>query len=93
MNLPDYSRANDLGYLRKMANLAEATNVKTAPPTLKPLGVTVPEALRISGIGRSTLYRLIRERKLESVLIYGRRIVNFASLERLTSPRGASSSV
>jgi hypothetical protein len=72
-----------------MGNLAEASNVKTASPTLKPLGVTVPDALRISGVGRSTLYKLIRERKLESVLIYGRRIINFASLERLTSARDA----
>jgi hypothetical protein len=72
-----------------MGNLAETSNVNTAPPTLKPLGVTVPEALRISGVGRSTLYKLIRERKLESVLIYGRRIINFASLERLTSARDA----
>ena len=48
-----------------------------------PLTVTVDEALKLSGLGRTTLYSLIKTNKVETVLIGRRRLIRFASLSRL----------
>jgi hypothetical protein len=50
---------------------------------IKPLAVTVPVALRITGLGRTTLYGLIADGTVESVTVRRRRLISFASLERL----------
>jgi hypothetical protein len=52
---------------------------------LKPLAVTVPVALRITGLGRTTLYGLIADGIVDSVTVRRRRLISFASLERLIS--------
>jgi excisionase family DNA binding protein len=55
---------------------------------LDPLTVTVPQALRMSGLGRTKLYELIARREIESVRVGTRRLINFASLKaRLTGQR------
>jgi excisionase family DNA binding protein len=51
---------------------------------LKPLAVTIPTAGKIIGVGRSTIYELLRDGTLASVKVRNRRLINFASLERLT---------
>jgi excisionase family DNA binding protein len=56
----------------------------------KPLAVTVPVALRITGLGRTTFYRLLKEGAITSVTIGRRRLINFASLERLTGASEAA---
>ncbi len=50
---------------------------------LTPITITVPDALRLSGIGRTKLYELIAEGRLKSTLIGKRRLVVYSSLERL----------
>jgi hypothetical protein len=46
----------------------------------------VPEALRVSGVGRTMLYSLIAKNEIESLTIGKRRLIVFASLKaRLTS--------
>jgi excisionase family DNA binding protein len=52
-------------------------------PEHPPLTVTVNEAKRISGLGRSKLYELIKQGRLESVRVDDRRLINWASLRRL----------
>lgn len=49
----------------------------------KQLAVTVKTARKITGLGNTTLYRLIKERKLETVSIGRRRLVKYASLQAL----------
>jgi excisionase family DNA binding protein len=49
----------------------------------KPLSVTVDDACQLSGLGRTLLYDLIREGRLQSATIGRRRLVIFASLEAL----------
>lgn len=52
----------------------------------EPLAVTVPEALRLTGLGRTTLYRLISENKLQAVKIGTRTLIKFATLKQLLEP-------
>ena len=48
-----------------------------------PLAVTVKDACRLSGVGRTTIYQLIRDGKLTSTHVAGRRLILFKSLEDL----------
>jgi excisionase family DNA binding protein len=52
---------------------------------LKPLSVTVSVALRVTGLGRTKFYQLLENGTIQSVTIGRRRLVNYASLERLAS--------
>jgi excisionase family DNA binding protein len=52
--------------------------------SLKPLTVTVPVALHITGLGRTKLYQLLDDGTIKSVFVGRRRLINFASLEQLT---------
>jgi hypothetical protein len=52
----------------------------------KPLTVTVATARRISGLGNTTLWALIKDRKLETVRIGRRTLITFRSLEALLTP-------
>ncbi len=54
-----------------------------------PLAVTVPVGCRISGLGRTTLYRLISEGRLAAVTIGRRRLINYASLRALVDSSAA----
>ena len=54
-------------------------------PSLKPIAVSIPEACRISGLGRTSIYELIREGGLASLTLKSRRLVLVASLEALLS--------
>lgn len=53
---------------------------------LKPLTVTVATARKISGLGNTTIWALIKARKLETVHIGRRTLVTFRSLEALLAP-------
>ena len=60
-----------------------ATKSSVAFP--KPLAVTIPVALNIKGIGRTKFYQLVNDGTIESIRVGRRRLINYASLERLTS--------
>jgi predicted DNA-binding transcriptional regulator AlpA len=53
-----------------------------------PITVTVNEALRITGLGRTTLYKLIGQEKVKTILIGRRRLVIYDSLEALVANGG-----
>ncbi len=65
--------------------VSSAKPVTPAPPasSLTPLTVTVATALRLTGLGRTKLYELIAERRVETVKVGRRRLVSVASIERL----------
>jgi excisionase family DNA binding protein len=50
---------------------------------MDPISVTVPEACRLVGLGRTKLYELIDEGRIETTTIGSRRLVRYASLKRL----------
>jgi len=54
---------------------------------LKPLAVTVSTARKISGLGNTTVWRLIGEQKLLTVKVGRRVLVTYESLEKLLSPK------
>jgi excisionase family DNA binding protein len=55
-------------------------------PLLDPLAVTVAEVKRLTGLGLTTIWKLIAEKELESVHVGRRRLIVFASLRRLLTP-------
>jgi excisionase family DNA binding protein len=50
---------------------------------LKPITVTVPTALAVTGLGRTKFYELIKEGRIRTVAIGRRTLVIFADLEKL----------
>jgi excisionase family DNA binding protein len=52
----------------------------------KPITVTVATAKRLSGLGNTTIWSLIKAGKLEAVRIGRRTLVTFSSLEALLAP-------
>ncbi len=53
---------------------------------LKPLTVTIATTRKISGLGNTTVWALIKAGKLETVRVGRRRLVTFRSLEALLAP-------
>jgi hypothetical protein len=56
-------------------------------PNKRPITVTIAHAREISGLGNSTIWKLISEGRLDTVSIGRRRLVLYDSLERLLSPQ------
>lgn len=54
-------------------------------PTPSPITVRIKDACRMTGIGRSKLYLLIAEGKLETVKIGSMTLVRVSSIEALLS--------
>ena len=57
-----------------------------APPDLTPITVTLATAKQLSGLGYTTLWGLIKVRKLETVHVGRRWLIIFRSLEALLAP-------
>jgi hypothetical protein len=53
---------------------------------LTPLTVTVANARTISGLGATTIWGLIKDKKLETVHVGRRTLITFRSLEALLAP-------
>lgn len=51
--------------------------------------IRLEEGFRRIGVGRTTGYRLLREGRLPTVLIYGRRLIRVADLEAFVSSLAA----
>jgi hypothetical protein len=59
----------------------------TQAPPLKPLTVTVKQALSLSGLGCSTIYKLMANGTLLRRKIGHRTLITYESLERLLTPK------
>jgi excisionase family DNA binding protein len=57
--------------------------VEAAIAPLKPLAVSVSSAASLTGLSRSKVYALISDGRLDAIRVDGRRLVRFASIERL----------
>lgn len=51
--------------------------------SLEPLAYRIPDAVRVSGIGRTKLYELIGSGRLRAIRIGGRRLIPAESLRAL----------
>lgn len=56
---------------------------KTHIPFFERLGCSVDDAVTAAGIGRTKLFSLIADKRLDSTLVDGRRVIVVASLRRL----------
>jgi hypothetical protein len=56
------------------------------PNSPKPIAVTIPMTRKISGLGNTTVWKLIAEKKLATVKVGRRKLVIYESLERLLTP-------
>lgn len=56
------------------------------PNSPKPIAVTIPMTRKISGLGNTTVWKLIAEKKLATVNVGRRKLVIYESLERLLTP-------
>jgi len=52
----------------------------TSRPPVEPIAVAIPEATRVAGVSRSSLYPAIMAGEIESAVIGRRRVVILASL-------------
>jgi excisionase family DNA binding protein len=55
----------------------------------KPLTITVATAKKLSGLGHTTVWRLIKEKRLLTVHVGRRTLIAFSSLEALLTPPSA----
>jgi excisionase family DNA binding protein len=53
---------------------------------VRPLAITVSTARKLTGLGNTTIWALIKNGKLKSVCVGRRRLITYASLEALLSP-------
>jgi len=54
----------------------------TKPQDITPLAVGVQEAARMLGVGRTSLYQLVQQKRIASFSIGARRLFKRAELER-----------
>jgi hypothetical protein len=63
------------------------------PAEVKPLAVTIGTARKISGLGNTTVWKLIGEGRLDTVSVGRRRLILYGSLEKLLSPKAINGSI
>jgi len=62
------------------------THSKTTPPDLEPLAVPPKKAAELLGVCLATVHTYLELNLIESTLVRGRRLVNYASLKKLVTP-------
>lgn len=60
-------------------------------PPLKPLTLTMQQASAVTGLGLSKLYQKIRDGTLRTIMVDGRRLVFYSSLEAMLPDDAATS--
>jgi excisionase family DNA binding protein len=61
----------------------------TKPQDITPLAVGVQEAARMLGVGRTSLYQLVQQKRIASFSIGARRLFKRAELERFIEQEAA----
>jgi excisionase family DNA binding protein len=57
---------------------------------IEPLTITVGTACRLSGLGPTKLWELVRGGQLKSVYVGRRRLIEYQSLKEMLTPKDAS---
>ncbi len=55
-------------------------------PYIEPISVTVARAIEISGLGNTKIYECLKDGRLRSKMVDGRRLIDFQSLKALCCP-------
>jgi excisionase family DNA binding protein len=71
---------------RKGGNNEATENTNRRVPAPKPLTVSVKNAEKLTDLGHTKIYELLGDGTIESVKVGNKRLIVFASLERLTTP-------
>ena len=71
-----------------MSEAAQATGNLGLP--LEPLTVTVKETERLTGLGTTTIYKLIGAKELQTVKIGARTLIVYSSIKKLLGLSGAA---
>jgi hypothetical protein len=66
-----------------MSEIKPQKRSERTSPVLEPLAVTVPDAGKLSGLGKSMINELIAKQRLASVKVGNRRLVLLRSLKAL----------
>jgi excisionase family DNA binding protein len=66
-----------------------ARNMPVNTDHLDPVTISVPTALKLSGLGRTKLYELITSKQIRSVRVGARRLIDFASLKAFLTSQEA----
>jgi excisionase family DNA binding protein len=66
---------------REIRRRAIRKRAEHTTPQIEPLALTIPDACRLSGLGRTLMREIIAEGKLASVKVRNRRLVLFSSLK------------
>jgi excisionase family DNA binding protein len=69
--------------------MTECRIVQADRARLDPLTVRIPEAIRLTGIGRSKIYELIQEGRIITVKVGRMTLVRVSSLRELVEPTDA----
>lgn len=62
---------------------AQRSKLAATAVNLEPLSYTIRDFAAVTGISRSSIYELIKDGKLETVLVAGRRLVPRRAAEKL----------
>jgi excisionase family DNA binding protein len=75
----------DDGSTPRQENLAanRAGDRRSTAPPLEPLAYTINDATKVSGLGRSSIYKLIGSGELRSIVVAGRRLISADALREL----------
>jgi excisionase family DNA binding protein len=75
---------------REIENLADEPKTENRPPrlpqpgrTIEPLTLSIKDTSQLLGLGRTTIYRLIADRQLETVKVGNRTLIKTASIRSL----------
>lgn len=61
---------------------------RTTNPGNEPIALRINDAARTVGLGRTSIYELIKEGRLKTVKVAGRRLVPMAALRQLIEQSG-----
>lgn len=59
---------------------------------MEPVSISIAETQKVTGLGRTTIHRLINEGQLERVKVGARSLITVESIKRLTTPKAVAQS-
>ena len=86
LDIEGRSEGNDVLEDRSLQEQASSP-ISPVAKTPEPLVLSIKEAARLLGLGRSSIYRLIGESQLETVKIGNRTLIRTSSVRSLVDPR------
>ena len=80
-------RAEEAEKVSEDRSAAESSPQSVPPNAIEPLTLSIKDASRLLGLGRSTIYKLIGEQHIEAIKIGNRTLIKTTSIRRLLDSR------